>query len=365
MGKGVKKAVEIVNKHIAPALIGLDVTDQRNVDKVIINLDGTTQKSKLGGNSTTVVSLAVAKAAAASLNLPLYRYLGGLRAFNFPILCPNLISGSTTAAGSELDFEDYLIVPYGFETMEESIVASVEIFHALHDILQKKFGPIPQITALSPPLKSNEAAFDTLSAAIERAGYTGKIGFGIDVASGLIYDTTNDTYRLRERNLSREELVEYYRRLCDSYPILFIEDGLHEDDFDGFALMRRNLPCLVVGDDLFASNKHRLLQGVEKKAGNAILLKINQIGTITEALETAELATQVGYSIVASVRSGETDDASQADFAMAVGAKLMKIGSPIRGEMITKYNRFLTIFQEMGNSSYFQGKGIKYLKRGM
>lgn len=355
MGKGVLQAVENIENIIAPSLKGQNVTDQRVIDQIMIDLDGTKQKNKLGGNATTAVSLAIAKAGAAVTGLPLYRYLGGMGSNRLPILCPNLISGSTTA-GNELDFEDYLIVPYGFDTMQDSLVACVEIFHELYGILRKMFGQVPQITALSPYLKSNEEAFDILSSAILKAGYSGKIGFGIDVAAGLIYDEVLDVYKLREKQVTSDELIDYYKNLIEQYPIIFIEDGLHENDYAGFAKMRKKLDCLIVGDDLFATNKERLDFGVINEAATSVLLKVNQIGTVSEALDVAFQAKNNGYSVVSSVRSGETEDSSQVDFAIATGAMLMKIGSPIRGEMVTKYNRFLAIERELGTNALFNGK---------
>lgn len=355
MGRGVHQAVENIEKIIAPELRGKDATAQRELDQILIDLDGTEQKNRLGGNATTAVSLALAKAGAAVTKLPLYRYLGGMGSNRLPILSPNLISGSITA-GNELDFEDYLIVPYGFDTIQDSIVACVEVFHELYAILRKMFGQVPQITALSPNLKSNEEAFDILSSAIQKAGYTGKIGFGIDVASGLIYDENLNVYKLREKQVTSDELIDYYKELIEQYPIIFIEDGLHENDYAGFAEMRKKLSCLIIGDDLFATNKCRLDFGVMHGAATSVLLKINQIGTVSEALDFAYYAKNNGYSVVSSVRSGETEESAQVDIAIAAGAMLMKVGSPIRGEMITKYNRLLAIESELGKNCIFNGK---------
>jgi enolase len=354
LGMGVMRAVRNVRERIAPHLIGMDVTDQLGIDQTMIDLDGTANKSKLGGNAITAVSLAVAKTAALSLRLPLYKYLGGSEICALPVICPNMLSGSRTA-GNELDFEDYLIVPFGFSEIGGAIRASVEVFHTLHNLLRDRFGLIPQITALAPPLKTTEEALDLLQMAIGQAGYKGKIGFGIDVASGLFYDKKKKIYKLKRGDFNTKDLTSYYADLANHYPIIFLEDGLYENDFEGFSELTERLNCYVVGDDLFATNEKRLTKGAKLKAANAILFKVNQAGTVTEAFRTAKLAQQLGYTIVSSVRSGETDDPVQADLAVAVGAKFMKVGAPIRGEMVTKYNRLLKIQEELGKSGFFSG----------
>jgi enolase len=358
LGKGVMKAVRNIQQHITPYLVGMDVTNQYEVDQKMVELDGTPNKSKLGGNAITAVSLAVAKAGALSLGLPLYKYLGGIKAYTLPILCPNMLSGSKTA-GNDLDFEDYLIVPFGFSRSREAIRASVEVFHILHQMLRDRFGLIPQITALAPPLKSTEEALNMIQKAIKNAGYKGKIGFGIDVASGLLYDKKKKKYKLKRGEFTTKDLIAYYVELVREYPIIFLEDGLHENDFEGFSELTEKLNCIVIGDDLFATNEKRLIKGAAVHAANAILFKVNQAGTLTEALRTVEVAQRFNYTIVSSVRSGETDDSAQADLSVAVGAKLMKVGAPIRGEMVTKYNRLLKIEEELGEYAYFQGRDVQ------
>ncbi len=354
-GKGVLKAVENVERIIGPRLQGVVVTDQWAADRAMIELDGTPQKSRLGGNAITAASLAVAKAGARSAGLEVYRYLGGARAGSLPVMCPNLISGSPTA-GNDLDFEDYLIVPFGFPSVAESLRAGTEVFHALHEKLRSRFGLIPQITALAPPLQTSEEALDCLVQAIGEAGYEGQIGLGIDAAIGQLYDQASGRYSLRSGKLTASELIDHYAGLIRRYPILFIEDGLMENDFTGFAEMRRQLPCLVVGDDLFASSSVRLAKAAQEQAANAILLKVNQVGTVSEALVTANTAQALKYDVVASVRSGETDDAVQVDLAVAGQAKLMKVGAPIRGEMVTKYNRLMQIERQLGGQASFRGR---------
>lgn len=358
MGKGVTKAVKNIHERIAPHLIGRVITEQRKIDQTLIELDGTPNKSNLGGNTLTAVSLAVMKAAACTLDLPVYRYLGGEKACSLPVLCPNMLSGSSTA-GNDLDFEDYLLVPHGFSQCREAIRAGVEVFHTLHGMLTARYGLIPQITALAPPLQTNEEALDILVSAIKKTGYEGKIGIGIDVAAGLLYDHDRGVYRLKQGEMTRDEIIAYYVNLTRKYPIMFWEDGLFEDDFEGFSLLTKKVDCLVVGDDLFATNKERLLRGAQSRSANAILFKVNQAGTVSEAIDTAEEAKNCEYTIVSSVRSRETDDPVQADLAVAVGAKLMKVGCPLRGEMVTKYNRLMKIEEDLGAHGYFRGNEFK------
>lgn len=354
LGKGVLRAVENVERVIAPALAGLEVTDQALVDQRLLEVDGTPDKSHLGGNAITAVSLAAARAGAQSLGLELYRYLGGVRATGIPVMCPNMLSGSKTA-GNELDFEDYLLVPYGFGSIEEALRAGVEVFHRLHRNLERRFGLIAQITALAPPMQTSEEAFDMILEAVEQAGYTGRMGLGIDVAAGNFYDPDKGLYALRAGDTDADGMIALYRELVASYPIIFIEDGLMEEDFTGFARLTEAVDCLVVGDDLFATNTQRLALGAAAGAGNAMLCKVNQAGTVSEAMAAASAAQRLGYDVVASVRSGETDDPAQADLAVAVGASLMKIGCPLRGEMITKYNRLMNISRRLGRSAVFHG----------
>jgi enolase len=362
MGKGVQRAVDNVLKVIGPAIAGMDITNQGAIDRRILEIDGTPNKSKLGGNAVTAVSLAAARAGAASAGLPLYRYLGGARSCALPIVFPNMISGSKTA-GNEIDFEDYILAPFGFSNLREAIFASVEVFHALHRMLEDTFGLIPQITALAPPLKTMEEAFQFITRAIAHCGYEEKMGIGIDAAANNFYDESSGRYRLRRGTMARSDLIAYYVSLTKSYPIFFLEDGLQEDDFEGFGELTRRLDCLVIGDDLFATNKNRLIQGAEKYSLNGALFKLNQVGTVSEFLEAAEVAKRYHYTIVGSARSGETEDAGQADLAVAIGADYFKLGAPVRGEMITKYNRFLRIEEELGDAAKFDGNKIMWKRR--
>ena len=357
MGKGVLNAVQNVESVMAPKLIGLEVSDQKQIDQILCDLDGTPNKSRLGGNAITAVSLAVARAASAALGIEPFQYLHDGNRFELPVICANMISGSKTA-GNDLDFEDYLIVPYGFQTVRAAVAAAVEVFHSLHAKLKARFGLIPQITALAPPLSSTEEAMDLLMDAIDRSGYQGKIGIGIDVAADLFYDSTRKNYQLGSGAYSPEALISYYKRLTQNYPMVFVEDGLEENDYAGFAAMTRELDCLVVGDDLFATNARRVEEGANQGAANAVLFKINQAGTLSEAFKTAEIARAHNYALFASCRSGETDDSMVADLAVAVGAKLIKMGAPIRGEMVTKYNRLMRIEEHLGPKAVYRGETL-------
>jgi len=346
MGKGVQQAVGNILRIIAPEIVGMDIMDQRGMDRRLCELDGTPHKSRLGGNAITAVSLSVARAGAGTKGQALYRHLGGNRMFSMPVLCPNTLSGSKTA-GNELDFEDYLIVPFGFSHFREALFAGVEVFHALHESLKEKFGLIPQITALAPPLKTTEEALNLITQAINRCGFEGRIGIGIDVAGDNFYDPSRDVYRLRHKAMTREELISYYVSLEKAYPVFFLEDGLQENDFEGFRILTQRVKCLVIGDDLFATNKSRLIEGAKTYGLRGALFKLNQAGTVSEYLDAAEAAKEWGYTIMASVRSGETEDSGQADLAVAIGADYMKLGAPLRGEMVTKYNRLLRIEEEL------------------
>jgi enolase len=361
-GKGVSKAVANVEGEIAEALVGRDVRNQNELDALLVELDGTPQKSRLGGNALTAVSLALAKAGAIASGLEVWRYLGGVQARSVPVPCINMISGSKTA-GNSLDFEDHLVVPHGFDTACEALSACVEVFHVLHKALERQYGLIAQVTALAPPLETTDLALDALTQAIEKAGYAGRIGIGIDVAADNFYDEKSGLYLTYGRPRDTSAMIDWYQSLCGKYPIFFLEDPLQENDYAGFAEATRSLPCLVVGDDLFASNPDRLLQGRAAGAGNAMLLKVNQAGTVSEAMHVANMARDEGYALIASLRSGETQDDVQADIACAAGAALMKLGAPCRGESTAKYNRLLWIEREQGHSSRFMGVAVAATSR--
>ena len=366
MGKGVLRAVDNVNGDIADALIGMSPFNQAIVDATMKELDGTDNYSKLGANAVLGVSMAVARAAAQSLKMPLYRYLGGANAMVMPTPMLNIINGGSHADNS-VDFQEYMIMPVGFENFAEALRASAEVYHNLKKILHEQ----GHSTALgdeggfAPNLSSNEEPIEVIMQAIEKAGYKPgeQIAIALDVAaSELIVDGDyTKGYRLdsENRTVSSEELVDYYVNLCNKYPIVSIEDGLSEDDWDGFKLMTDKLgdKIQLVGDDLFVTNANILAEGIAKGIANAILIKPNQIGSVSETMLTVRLAQRNGYKCVMSHRSGESEDAFIADFAVALNCGEIKTGSTARGERTAKYNRLLEIEQEILYSEYL-GKSL-------
>jgi enolase len=357
MGKGVRKAVENVNTQIADVLVGLSPFNQAMVDAEMKELDGTDNYSNLGANAVLGVSMAVARAAAQSLNMPLYRYLGGANAMVMPVPMLNIINGGSHADNS-VDFQEYMIMPVGFEDFEESLRASAEVYHNLKKILKDS----NHNTALgdeggfAPDLSSNEEPIQVIMQAIEKAGYTPgeQIAIALDVASSEL--VCEGGYRLESENrtVTAEELVDYYVALCEKYPIVSIEDGLGEDDWDGWKVLTEKLGDSVqlVGDDLFVTNANILAEGIEKNIANAILIKPNQIGSVSETMLTVRLAQRNGYKCVMSHRSGESEDAFIADFAVALNCGEIKTGSTARGERTAKYNRLLEIENEIVYGEY-------------
>ena len=348
-GLGVRTAVDNVNRVIAPAVRGMEVTRQEGIDGKMIELDGTPNKGRLGANAILPVSVAAAKAGAESAGLPLYRYLGGLGRGKFPVPLATVLAGGEHSV-SGLEFEDYLLVPDGFSAFGDAVEALYTTRLSLGEILCRRFGPIPEVGgALAPPLTDTREAFDLMLKAVEQAGYGGKIQLGLDAAASQLYDKEAGNYRLSRGRATAEELVSFYSRLAGDYPLVFIEDPFDQDDFGHFARLGERLPGkMIVGDDLFASSPKRLARGIREKAGNMILLKVNQIGTVSEACETAALASRNGFGITVSVRSNDTNDSFVADFGVAAGARQIKLGSPVRGERNSKYNRLLEIEQELG-----------------
>lgn len=346
-GRGALKAVDSINRIIAPRLVGMDATDQRRVDGAMLELDGTENKSKLGANAILAVSLATANAAARAVGLPLYRYVGGLRGCRLPMPISNVMAGGKLS-GNRLDFEDHLMLPVKPMTFREATRGLVEVYHALGSMLEKRHGPVRVVGgAYAPPIDSEEEAMTVICEAISAAGHEGEFALGIDVASDLFYRPDIGKYHTSRGDLSRDELLDYYKTLIARYPIRQIEDPLHEDDFEGFRIAKEMLGIQVVGDDLFVTNRKRLEKGIAMGAANAMLFKINQVGNITQALEAADTAYRAGYDIVASVRSGECEDTSVADIVVAIGAPYIKIGAPARGERNSKYNRFMRIEEEL------------------
>ena len=363
MGKGVLQACENVNNKIADELIGLSPFNQSEIDAVLKNLDGTDNYSNFGANAVLGVSMAVARASATSLGIELYRYLGGENANVLPTPMFNIINGGSHANNS-IDFQEYMIIPTGFDKFDEALRAAAEVYHNLSKIL----AGMGESTALgdeggfAPNLKSNEEPIEVIMQAIEKAGYRAgeEIVIAMDVASSE-FCNEDGKYELKSENrvISSEELVDYYAKLCNKYPIVSIEDGLSEDDWDGWKMMTEKIGEFVqlVGDDLFVTNKKILAEGIEKKIANSILIKPNQIGSVTETMQTVRLAQRNGYTCVMSHRSGESEDAFIADFAVALNTGQIKTGSTARGERTAKYNRLLEIQRELGNAEYL-GKNL-------
>lgn len=360
MGKGVEQAVRNVNEIIAKELIGFDVLNQITIDKYLIELDGTDSKSKLGANATLGVSIAVAKAAADELGLPLYEYLGGAGARTLPVPMMNILNGGKHA-DNNVDIQEFMIMPVGGVDFKESLRMCAEVYHNLKKVLKSEGlnTAVGDEGGFAPDLKSNEDAISYIIKAVEKAGYKpGKdIYIAIDAAASEFYE--NGKYNLKGENkiLTSKEMVEYYKYLVDKYPIISLEDGLFEDDWEGWQELTKELgkKIQIVGDDLFVTNIKRLKEGVEKKAGNSILIKLNQIGTITETLETIEYAKKHGYTCVISHRSGETEDVTIADLAVAINAGQIKTGAPARTDRVAKYNQLLRIEDALGEEGIYEG----------
>ncbi len=345
-----------MNLEIAPKLIGESVLAQRKIDDIMIELDGTKNKQRLGGNAILAVSLAVAKAGAQAAGLPLYRYLGGLGGVRLPVPLATVISGGKHSP-SALDFEDFLLIFDGFTCFAEALEALVEIRYLLEKNLQKKFGLVADDGgALAPPINDNTQAFDLMLEAVEQAGYGGKVALGLDVAASDLYLEDRGLYKISGREMEPAELIDYYISLAKQYPLVFIEDPFDQDDFESFAKLTAALPDRkIVGDDLFVTNPVRIRMGIEQKAGNTLLLKVNQIGTVSEAYDAGILALQNGLAVTVSLRSSDTNDSFIADLAVGLGAEEIKLGSPVRGERNAKYNRLLKIEEELGESAKFAG----------
>ena len=356
-GRGARQAVENVKEILAPAIMGMDITRQHDIDQTLIELDGTENKSRLGGNAILSISVACAKAGALSSGQPCFRYLGKGEKPRLPVPIATVIAGGKHSP-SRLDFEDYLYILSGFNAFNEALEALVETRMTLQELLEKKYGAIPDVGgALAPPIADTRQAFDYMLKASDHAGFSGRILLGLDVAANEFYLENQDAYRVAGDIIDPEELTERYVRLASEFPLVFIEDPFHEDDFKNTAALTSRLSDkMIVGDDLYASNPIRLSRGIESRSSNAILLKVNQIGTVTEATQAAHMAKNNRMSVTVSLRSSETDDNFIADFAVAVGAEQIKLGSPVRGERIIKYNRLLAIEEEGGGRFSFAGK---------
>jgi enolase len=335
----------------------VDVTAQSDIDNLMIELDGTPTKENLGGNSILAVSLAVAKAGADTCGLPLYRYLGGIGSNRLPVPLATVLAGGHYSPSS-LDFEDYLISLDRFESFSDALEALSDIHATLGSLLKDRYGDIPDVGgAYAPPMKTNEEAFDTILEAAERAGYGKKVSLGLDVVGSDIFKSSNKSYRISGKELTAESFMNYFVELAKKYPLNYIEDPFHEDDFDSHSKLSVLLPNRkIVGDDLFVSNSDRLAMGISKKSCNALLLKVNQVGTLTEAYKTALLALRQKYTITVSLRSSDTNDSFIADLAVSIGADQIKLGGPVRGERNAKYNRLLRIEKELGSDAAFAGQ---------
>ncbi len=364
LGKGVVKAVNNVVTHIAPELVGYNALDQITIDKVMLEIDGTPTKKKLGANAILGVSMAVARAASAQLGLPLYKYLGGPNAKVLPVPMMNILNGGAHS-DAPIDFQEFMIIPKGLPSFSEALRAGTEVFHALKAVLKDRglSTAIGDEGGFAPKLKGAEDALDSISLAIEKAGYKlgSQIAIALDVASSEFYDAAKKVYVFKKSDGSRRtgaELVAYYKKLCAKYPIISIEDGCAENDWATWKLLTEALGDKVqlVGDDLFVTNVEFLRKGIEKGVANSILVKVNQIGSLTETFDAIELAKENGYTSVISHRSGETEDTTIADIAVATNAGQIKTGSLCRTDRVAKYNQLLRIEEQLGEDAVYGGK---------
>ena len=367
-GKGVLKAVENINTEICEAVIGVDATEQSFVDKTLIDLDGTENKSRLGANAVLAVSLAVAKAAAEESGLPLHRYLGGAGAMAMPVPMMNVINGGAHADNG-LDMQEFMIVPVGFASFREALRCGSEVFQALRKLLadRKLSTAVGDEGGFAPRLAKHEAAVQTVLEAIEAAGYqpADQVALAIDCASSAFFEEGEYTLASEGLAMTSAQFVDYLSAWVEKYPIISIEDGMAEDDWDGWKLLTRRLGKKVqlVGDDLFVTNTRFLKQGIERGVANSILIKINQIGTLTETFAAIEMAKRAGYTSVVSHRSGETEDTTIADIAVAANALQIKTGSLSRSDRLAKYNQLLRIEEDLGETATYPGRGAFYQLR--
>ncbi len=370
MGKGVSKAVDHVNELIAEELIGMDVYDQQMIDEIMLEMDGTANKSKLGANAILGVSLAAARAAAASCGMPLYRYVGGLNANLLPIPMMNILNGGSHADNS-IDFQEFMVMPVGAASFSEALRMGTEVFHHLKAVLKKKglSTNVGDEGGFAPNIGSNEEAIEIVIQAIESAGYKpgDDIYIAMDAAATEFYDEKTGLYTFKKssgKQLSSAEMVGYWAEWVKKYPIISIEDGLAEDDWDGWAAHTASIGDQVqlVGDDLFVTNVKRLKRGIESNIANSILVKVNQIGSLTETIDAVQTAQIASYTSVMSHRSGETEDTTIADLAVALRTGQIKTGSASRSDRIAKYNQLLRIEEELGDSAQFMGKAFKFVK---
>lgn len=367
LGKGVLKAVDNVNEIIAPELIGWNVFDQVGLDKLMIDLDGTPNKGKLGANAILAVSLAAAHAAAESVGLPLYQYIGGINAKVLPVPMMNILNGGEHA-DNNVDIQEFMVMPVGAKNFHDALRMGAEVFHNLKAVLKSKGlnTAVGDEGGFAPNLSSNEDAIRVIVEAIEKAGYVPgeDVKIALDVAASEMYDPATGLYDLAGEGVKKtaQEMVEYYDMLASKYPIISIEDGLSEDDWEGWKYMTDKLgkKLQLVGDDFFVTNTERLAKGIEAEAANSILIKVNQIGTLTETLDAIEMAKRAGYTAVISHRSGESEDVTIADLAVAVNAGQIKTGAPSKTDRVAKYNQLLRIEEQLDISSQYAGKEAFY-----
>ncbi len=364
-GKGVRQAVAHVNERIAPELIGLPATEQVLIDSILCGMDGTENKSELGANAMLGVSMAVARAAAASLNLPLHRYLGGINTTELPVPMMNILNGGAHA-DNNVDIQEFMIMPTGAESFAEALRMGTEIYHSLKNVLKERklVTAVGDEGGFAPNLDSNEEALELLMEAIRAAGYQPgeEVMLALDVAASEMYEDGSYNFSGEGVKRTAAELVDYYAELTQRYPIVSIEDGMNEEDYEGWKLLTERLGDKVqlVGDDLFVTNTQRLSKGIADGIANSILIKVNQIGTLTETFEAIEMAKRAGYTAVISHRSGETDDSIIADIAVAVNAGQIKTGAPARIDRVAKYNQLLRIEEELEGISLYEGRDVFY-----
>jgi enolase len=365
LGKGVLKAVANVNGVIAEGLFGMDASEQRAIDAALLEMDGTPNKSTLGANAILGVSLAVAKAAANSVGLPLYRYLGGVHAHVLPVPMMNILNGGAHTGWQSTDMQEFMVMPFGAESFTEGVRWGAEIYHALKSVLKEKGYPtlVGDEGGYAPALKANEEALEVILAAISKAGFKAgrgqQVAIALDPAASEFYEEETKTYNLRKegKKFTGEQMVEFWAKWVKDYPIVSIEDGLAQDDWASWKLMTQQLgdKLQIVGDDLLVTNPERVLRAIEEKAANALLVKVNQIGSLTETIEAVELCHRAGWRAVTSHRSGETEDATIADLAVALNTGQIKTGAPARSDRVAKYNQLLRIEAELGDAARYAG----------
>jgi len=361
-GLGVQKAVENVNSILGPKILGMDSREQEKIDEILINLDGTDNKARLGANAILGVSIALARASADTAKSPLYRALAGGRKPILPLPLMNILNGGQHA-GNDLSFQEFMVMPAGFRTLKDALRCGAEVYHALRVRLEAKYGKsatnVGDEGGFAPPISSVEEALGQINDAVEEAGYSPgqNVILGIDAAADSFYNDKDRTYAVDGREIDPDELLELYISLQEKFPLKSIEDPFHDEDFENFSRITKKLGAKlqIVGDDLFVTNIKRVAQGIRAKAANALLVKINQIGTLTETIEAVEMARKADYGLVLSHRSGETEDNSIADISVGLATGQIKAGAPARGERTSKYNRLLLIEEELGSSARFYG----------